>query len=96
MAKRGPPDIKIAGIYTVCSVLGLPKWGPAKDTKMKALATMQSGKVALYQYREWEPAWNVDWGWHVFQCRRYAKPKEIATLPWLTSKPSPTGAKDNG
>lgn len=81
-------DIRIAGIYTVCWRLGLPKCGPAEDRNMRALATMKSGAVALYQYHDWEPAGGVDWGWHIFRCLRYAKPQEIATLPWLTKAPS--------
>lgn len=63
--------IKIAGIYTICDRLGLPKWYEPKGDAPRFVAEMSSGRDAIFKWAETEPAWNVDWSWHVFIFERY-------------------------
>ena len=32
---------------------------------------MKSGKVGIYKCTEYEPAWNVDWGWYYLMFWEY-------------------------
>lgn len=76
-----PGPIKIAGIYTVCDRLGLPKsWGRGLEGK-RMLVAMQSGKDAIYRYVDGEYAPGVDWVWHIFEFERYVEDGEHIDLP---------------
>lgn len=70
------PRYSVAGIYIAADRLRLPKGCEPKD-KPKIIVPMQSGRCAIFRYAEFERGWNVDWGWHHFEFKRYARADEI-------------------
>jgi len=67
-----PPPLDIAGIYIICSRLGLPKDREAPDKLHHLLVAMDSGRDAVYAYQGYEHGFGVDWGWHHYAFQRYA------------------------
>lgn len=76
-----PPPIHIAGIYTICGKLGLPKWANPPERSKRFVVEMLSGKHAVYRWSESPSAGSVDWAWHIFVFDHYATDAEKVILP---------------
>lgn len=82
-AKR-PADIRIAEIYEIFYALSLRRG--FRNEGFQCLVDMSSGKQAVYEWRGYEGATNVDWGWHTMRFKRYASATD-ATLPSYSNPP---------
>lgn len=80
-ARKRLPPIRIAGIYTICGKLGLPKYADPAAAARQIVVAMTSGRDAIYRWDHSGDTTNVDWAWHVFRFDRYVRDGEdIAAL----------------